>query len=227
MWDTGTKCILRSCQKLPKQPKSNAAAPFHYLSHPPFAAWSMLTHWIRHFPPMDLMDPDALAGNGSNAIWRDWRAGPWRITRWCPWTPFYPRPMLAIIFNAEKTIQLGGLTFPARSHLSVWIYRNAVPTFFSHLMHGRRKGWEKFPPRLNLRINFPKFFPHRVFSGNLGVEPSERFHICSNIGNPAPASLLFSNGSRVLDSWTSEYISPEFHFMFLRDGKERLLPLAA
>ena len=25
------------------------------------------------------------------------------------------RPMLAIIFNAEKTIQLGGLTFPARS----------------------------------------------------------------------------------------------------------------
>ena len=28
------------------------------------------------FPPMDLMDPDALAGNGSNAIWRDWRAGP-------------------------------------------------------------------------------------------------------------------------------------------------------
>ena len=83
-----------------------------------------------------------------------------------------------------------------KSSLSLWIYRNAVPTFFSHLMHGSWKGWEKFPPRLNLRINFPKFFPHRVFSGNLGVEPSERFHICSNIGNP-PASLLFSNGFHI------------------------------
>ena len=71
-WARRKKCNF-VVNELWKQWKESAAAPFHYLSPRTFAAWSMLTHWTRHFPPMDLMDPDALAGNGSNAIWRDWR----------------------------------------------------------------------------------------------------------------------------------------------------------
>ena len=38
---------------------------------------------------MDLMDPDALAGNGSNAIWRDWPGNLTDRQVAALWTPFY------------------------------------------------------------------------------------------------------------------------------------------
>ena len=201
----------------------------------------MLTHWSGHFPTMDLMDPDALAGNGSNAIWRDWR-GPLTDRQVAAlWTPFYPsKHSSAAPCWREFSMQENNSSWridPSwiysrsgsvrKSYLSLSGFIGMLLQQFSYVCCMRWRRVARLLRRLNLRINFPKFFPHRVFSGNLGVEPSERFHICSNIGNPAPASLLFSNGFRVLDSCTSEYISPEFHFMFLRDGKERLLPLAA
>ena len=73
----------------------------------------MLTHWSGHFPTMDLMDPDALAGNGSNAIWRDWR-GPLTDRQVAAlWTPFYHPPHHAgENLRCKKTIQVDGLTLP-------------------------------------------------------------------------------------------------------------------
>ena len=65
-----------------------------------------------HFPPMDLMDSDALAGNGSNAIWRDWR-GALTDHKVAPLSldPFlstraFIRTMLARIFHARKQFKL-------------------------------------------------------------------------------------------------------------------------
>ena len=137
---------------------------------------------------------------------------PWRITRWRLSGPFlsariHPPPELSMQEN-NSTWRIDLSSNRKKSYLSFRIYRNAVPTFFLHLLHAMKRRLARLPSRsylrtnfpkfsrLNLRISFPKFFRARVFAGNLGVEPSERFHICSNIGNP-PASLLFSNGFHV------------------------------
>ena len=81
---------------------------------------------------------------------------------------------------------------------------------------------DKFSQVLEIKFadKFPKFFPARVFAGNLGVEPSERFHICSNIGNPS-ASLLFSNGFHISDSRNISWIRFD---IVMGASKERLLP---
>ena len=65
------------------------------------------------------MDSDALANDGSNAIWRDW-LGP--LTDGLVaglWTPFYQTPAFIWApcpapgnFQCKKTIQLDELTFP-------------------------------------------------------------------------------------------------------------------
>ena len=105
---------------VPKQAKDSTAAP-------------LIICRVRHlrpdrcwrigggiFHPHDLMDSDALANDGSNAIWRDW-LGP--LTDGLVaglWTPFYQTPAFiwapcpaAGNFQCKKTIQLEGLTFPA------------------------------------------------------------------------------------------------------------------
>ena len=60
------------------------------------------------FPPMDLMDSDALAGNGSNAIWRDWRDTVDGLLGGGPLDPFYLhafiRTILARTFDARKQL---------------------------------------------------------------------------------------------------------------------------
>ena len=141
-----------------KQWKESAAAPFHYLSPRTFAAWSMLTHWTRHFPPMDLMDPDALAGNGSNAIWRDWR-GPLTDRQVAAlWTPFYPSSHSSAApcwreFSMQENnsswridpswiYSRSGSARKSYLSLSLWIYRNAVATIFLRLLHAMKKGCE-------------------------------------------------------------------------------------
>ena len=135
---------------------------------------------------------------------------PWRITRWRLSGPFLSArihpPSCRQNIRCKKTIQPDGLTSrrTARKVISPSGFIGMLLQHFSYIccMLARlpsrsylRTHFPKFS-RLNLRISFPKFFRARVFAGNLGVEPSERFHICSNIGNP-PASLLFSNGFHV------------------------------
>ena len=112
-----------------------------------------------HFPPMDLMDSDALAGNGSNAIWRDWR-GPLTDHKVAPlfldpflFTSIHPHHA-GENFPCKKTIQVDKLTFPGyriqickkKLSLSLEIYWNAVATFFLHLLHAKRRWAARLQP---------------------------------------------------------------------------------
>ena len=74
------------------------------------------------------MDSDALAGDGSNAIWRDW---PGPLDGWSgggPLDPFLSNTRIHLgalpaagNFQCKKTIQLEGLTFPAE----IWMHRKS------------------------------------------------------------------------------------------------------
>ena len=232
-------------KELRKQWKESSAAPFHYLSPRPFAAWSMLTHWIRHFPPMDLMDPNALAGNGSNAIWRDWRdpltdhqvaalrtlfirthssgepartfdaRKQFNLTDW----PFLdPQEKLSLVLDLSECCCNIFLTFPACDEEKAC--KTPVEIIFA----------DKFSQVAEIKFadKFSQVFPARVFAGNLGVKPSERFHICSNIGNP-PASLLFSNGFHIsgVSHWKfkKSFLDKIWYCEFvMAASKERWLP---
>ena len=108
---------------VPKQGKDSTAAPLiicrvRHLR--PDRCWR-IEGGIFH--PLDLMDSDALASDGSNAIWRDW-LGP--LTDGLVaglWTPFYqtpafiwaPCPALLRIFNARKQFILRNWPFRRRS----------------------------------------------------------------------------------------------------------------
>ena len=107
---------------VPKQAKDSTAAPLiicrvRYLR--PDRCWR-IGGGIFH--PHDLMDSDALANDGSNAIWRDW-LGP--LTDGLVaglWTPFYQTPafiwapsLLPGMFNARKQFSLRNWPFRRRS----------------------------------------------------------------------------------------------------------------
>ena len=169
---------------------------------------------------------------------------PWRIVRWRPSGPLFIHPRIhpprhaGENFRCKKTIQVDGLTLPGSIadpdpqekviSLSLSGFIGMLLQQFSYVCCMRWRRVARLLRRLNLRINFPKFFPPRVFAGNLGVEPSERFHICSNIGNP-PASLLFSNGFHIsgVSHWKfkKSFLDKIWYCEFVMGAsKERWLP---